>query len=183
MSVMVWTASARYYLILYFSLLYIIPIFLIEISFILRFSNSPILLPPPHFVICFFVYFKLWLLVFVIACFFFVEFQIIQFVISFVLRTLEWWDAVLQKRLAWALFVLLLSTLVCCQPTELILGFLFHKFPYPPPLSAPLQSIGSPILLTIQPFWLTQICLVVSASTRTCHSNRSRSVNLLWVWG
>ena len=29
-----------------------------------------------------------------------------------------------QKRLAWALFVLLLSTLVCCQPTELILGFL-----------------------------------------------------------
>ena len=29
----------------------------------------------------------------------------------------------LQKRLAWPLFVLLLSTLVCCQPTELILGF------------------------------------------------------------
>ena len=51
--------------------------------------------------------------------------------ISFVLP----WDAVLQKRLAWALFVLLLSTLVCCQPTELILGFLlFHKFSiYPPP--------------------------------------------------
>ena len=30
-----------------------------------------------------------------------------------------------QKRLAWALFALLLSTLVCCLPTELI-GF--HKF-------------------------------------------------------
>ena len=32
-------------------------------------------------------------------------------------------DAVLQKRPAWALFVLLLSTLLCCQPTELILCF------------------------------------------------------------
>ena len=29
-------------------------------------------------------------------------------------------------RLAWALFVLLLPTLLCCQPTELILGLLFH---------------------------------------------------------
>ena len=36
-------------------------------------------------------------------------------------------DAVLQKRLAWALFVLLLSTLVCYQPTELIFG-LISKF-------------------------------------------------------
>ena len=49
----------------------------------------------------------------------------------------EWWNAVLQKRLAWALFVLLLSTLLCCQPTELILGFfLFHifsSFTFPPP--------------------------------------------------
>ena len=36
----------------------------------------------------------------------------------------------LQKRLVWALFVLLLSILVCCQSTELILGFffLFHNF-------------------------------------------------------
>ena len=44
------------------------------------------------------------------------------------------WDAALQKRLAWALFVLLLSTLVCCQPTELIWVFLFHQFSncYPP---------------------------------------------------
>ena len=42
---------------------------------------------------------------------------------------LEWWDAVLQKRLAWALFVLLLSTLVCCQPTELIwASFFFFLF-------------------------------------------------------
>ena len=32
------------------------------------------------------------------------------------------------KRLAWALFVLLLSTLVCRQRTELIWSFLFHKF-------------------------------------------------------
>ena len=40
-----------------------------------------------------------------------------------------WWDAVLQKRLAWALFVLLLSTLVCCQRTELIWAFfLFHTY-------------------------------------------------------
>ena len=40
---------------------------------------------------------------------------------------MEWWDAVLQKRLIWALFVLLLlSTPV---PTELIWAlFLFHKF-------------------------------------------------------
>ena len=39
-------------------------------------------------------------------------------------------DAVLQKRLAWALLVLLLSTLVCYQPIEL-----FHKFSNftPPP--------------------------------------------------
>ena len=36
------------------------------------------------------------------------------------------WDVVLQKRLAWALFVLLLSTLVC-KPTELIWVFLFHN--------------------------------------------------------
>ena len=35
---------------------------------------------------------------------------------------------VLQKRLAWALFVLLLSTLVCCQPTELIWACLFQEF-------------------------------------------------------
>ena len=46
-----------------------------------------------------------------------------------ILRTLEWWDAVLQKRLASALFVLLLSTFVCCQPTELIwIFFCFIKF-------------------------------------------------------
>ena len=48
--------------------------------------------------------------------------------------TLEWWDAVLQKRLAWSLFVLLLSTLVCCQPTELILClFCYINCPIIPP--------------------------------------------------
>ena len=42
------------------------------------------------------------------------------------------------KRLTWALFVSLLSTLVCFLPTELIWAFLFHKFSNfipPPPLS------------------------------------------------
>ena len=39
--------------------------------------------------------------------------------------TLEWWDVVRQD---WALFVLLLSTLVCCQPTELIWNFSFIYF-------------------------------------------------------
>ena len=48
-------------------------------------------------------------------------------------------DAVLQKRLVWALFVLLISTLMCCQPTELIWGFLFHTFSiFPPPPPKPL---------------------------------------------
>ena len=76
-------------------------------------------------------------------------------------RTLEWWDAVLQKRLALALFVLLLSTLMCCQPTELILGFFFfllHKFsilPPPPPATLspscripgpPPQARSTPVL-------------------------------------
>ena len=76
-----------------------------------------------------FVWFLPWFLVFVIACFFFVclEFQIFRFVIStfmpmFFLATFPS-DAVLQKRLARALFVLLLSTLLCYQPTELIWAF------------------------------------------------------------
>ena len=39
-----------------------------------------------------------------------------------------------RKRLAWALFVLLLSNLVCYQPTYLIIGFfLFQKFSNLPP--------------------------------------------------
>ena len=46
---------------------------------------------------------------------------------------LECWVAVLQKRLAWALFVLLLATLVCYQPTELILGSFFLFYFTPPP--------------------------------------------------
>ena len=45
----------------------------------------------------------------------------------------------LQKRQAWVLLALLLSSLVCCQPIELILGFCFCfiNFPIlpPPPLS------------------------------------------------
>ena len=47
--------------------------------------------------------------------------------------TLEWWDAVLQKRSAWALFVLLLSTLVCCQPFFLFINFPI-LLPPPPPI-------------------------------------------------
>ena len=40
-----------------------------------------------------------------------------------------------QKRPDWALFASFLSTLVCCQPTELILGFFVSYFFlfYPPP--------------------------------------------------
>ena len=37
----------------------------------------------------------------------------------------EWWDAVFQKRLAWAFFFFLLLNLVCCQPTELISAVFF----------------------------------------------------------
>ena len=40
-----------------------------------------------------------------------------------------------KARLAWALFVLLLSTLLYCQPTDLIWAFWFHQFSNfaPPP--------------------------------------------------
>ena len=61
---------------------------------------------------------------------------------------LEWWDAVLQERLAWAWFVLLLSTLVCCQPTEFILGFFFIitvPNTAPQPLNSPLSHIPLPV--------------------------------------
>ena len=51
----------------------------------------------------------------------------------------EWWDAALQKRLAWALFVLL-STLVCRQPTELIFGFFFFVFVTAPHITGVLQK-------------------------------------------
>ena len=81
-------------------------------------------LPPPHpqsteIILGFFF-----------CCFLFHEFSLLSAPPS----PLEWWDAVLQKRLAWALLVLLLSTLVCCQPTELILAsfFFFHDTPLPP---------------------------------------------------
>ena len=76
--------------------------------------------------------------------------------ISFVLLPpppLEWWDAVLQKRLAWALFVVFLLTesilgffvslVSLCQPTELIwVFFCFVIFPIllPPPPSSWLKS-------------------------------------------
>ena len=50
---------------------------------------------------------------------------------SFVLRTLEWWDAVLQKRLAWGLFVLLLSV---SQQREALFVPKFSNFTPPPPL-------------------------------------------------
>ena len=71
--------------------------------------------------------------------------------------TLFIWDAVLQKRLARALFVLLLS-LVCCQPIELILGF-FINFPIFPPSPQeahkcfiPPSSNVTTILITVEIF-------------------------------
>ena len=69
--------------------------------------------------------------------------------ISYVFLRLEWWDAVLQKRLAWALFVLLLSTLVCCQSTELIWVILFQKLSNftPPPPSQPKTVSGNEIMI------------------------------------
>ena len=83
-------------------------------------------------------------------------------------HTLKWWDVVLQKRLAWTLFVLLLSTLMCCQPTELILSlffcfrnslelicafffssiFRFHPLPPPPP-QALLEPSNEPLTLLL----------------------------------
>ena len=56
---------------------------------------------------------------------------------------LEWCDVVLQKRLAWALFVWLLSTLVFCQPADLIWALLFHKFSnFTPPPPPPCRSVS-----------------------------------------
>ena len=55
------------------------------------------------------------------------------------------------KYFTWALFVLLLSTLVCYQPTELIWAFLFHKLshftPPPPPVNVSLY-IQKPFSMT-----------------------------------
>ena len=76
------------------------------------------------------------------------------------LSVLEWWDV--EKRLAWALFVLLFSTLVCYQPTELILGFLlllflffFRNFPIlPPPPPQHARRCNPPWLLrSLRPLW------------------------------
>ena len=63
-------------------------------------------------------------------------------IVLFPSRTLGWGNAVLLKLLAWHLCVLLLSTPVCCQPSELIWAFLFHKFynftpPPPEPIPDP----------------------------------------------
>ena len=59
--------------------------------------------------------------------------------------------AVLQKRLTWALFVLLLATLVCCQPTVLVLGFFAsYNFQfYTPP---PQDSSDSTVTASVQSF-------------------------------
>ena len=140
--------------------------------------------------------------------FFCLEFQIIWFVIStftpiylkfplfypppLVLRTLEWWDAVLQKRLAWALFVLLLSTLVCCQPTELIWVFLFHKFSnFTPPPQADNHMALIQKIETSKPDWpdcpedcleLMKVCwrcgvyFPVSLEAEPCGANQFRRV-------
>ena len=57
----------------------------------------------------------------------------------FWLHATSWWIwrftlflYILQKRLAWALFALLLSTLVCCQPSLDFFCFIIFQF-YPPP--------------------------------------------------
>ena len=51
-------------------------------------------------------------------------------------------DAVLQQRLAWALFVLLLSTLACCQPNDLMMGFFVSYIVLlPPPPQAFLTAV------------------------------------------
>ena len=56
----------------------------------------------------------------------------------------------LQKRLAWALFVLLLSTLRCWQPTE---GFFLISFPIlpPPPPSPDMIEPSAPPLYENEP--------------------------------
>ena len=65
----------------------------------------------------------------------------------------EWWDAVLQKRLAWALFGLLLSALVCCQPTWFWVFFYFINFtillPPPPPKVTTLWVENTPSVLRL----------------------------------
>ena len=59
------------------------------------------------------------------------EFDLPTILLYYPIFPIRWSDemrTVLQKRPAWALFVLLFSSLVCCQPTELIWDFLFHTF-------------------------------------------------------
>ena len=86
----------------------------------------------------------------------------------------QWWDAVLQKRLAWALFALLLSTLVCCQPTELILSFfLFHKFFILPPPPHPQRALSHAKV---------QEAKSLQASGQAKNSEGKRPVDLFLTW-
>ena len=58
----------------------------------------------------------------------------------------------LHRNSLWALFVLLLSTLVCCQPTELILGSFFHELSNltpPPPSTFDGHSIAYSVLFSL----------------------------------
>ena len=95
-----------------------------------------------------------WLLVFVFACFLFLEFQIIRFVISTFTPILFTeipsfcspppllYAGVMRCGTSLG-FILLLSTLVCCQPELIWVSFLFQKFSslLPPPLPIwPLQQ-------------------------------------------
>ena len=70
---------------------------------------------------------------------------IFHFASCFTLIFHEWWDVVAEAT-GLGLFVLLLSSLVCCQPTDLIraLFFCFINYPIllPPPL--PLQDGSKP---------------------------------------
>ena len=69
--------------------------------------------------------------------------------------------------LAWALFVLFLSTLVCCQPIELIwVFFLFHKFSNftPPP---PKVVVGVPESVTLHARIACRLALDFADSVKT----------------
>ena len=63
----------------------------------------------------------------------------------FCFTTLEWWDAVLQKQLAWASFVTIINLRVL-PANRGDLGFLFHTFsnPSPPPSARSRQPLHPP---------------------------------------
>ena len=93
-----------------------------------------------------------WFLVFVFACFFVcLEFQIIRFVIN----TLTPIFFILCFTPPPFLFVLLLSTLVCYQPIELILGF-FCFINFPILLSPPPPQIHSQV-----PYFMVWVVVVL----------------------